>query len=168
MLAGGLLLLMKYLIRQPRLYEPPVDGDEPPGWIKWAIRLTCGGVSFFHGSNDGQKGMGLLMLVLIGFMPSLYALHPNEKSVPPSKVLEAVHAIRDRLPEAEMEKLRADATKKEKPLDFEVLDSKLTGLNSFSELPADDRWVVETIYNQIEQTQDSGPKGLAKTDCCRY
>jgi inorganic phosphate transporter, PiT family len=161
-LAGGLLLLMKYFVRQPRLYEPPVDGDEPPGWIKWAIRLTCGGVSFFHGSNDGQKGMGLLMLVLIGFMPSLYALHPNEKSVPPSKVLDAVHAIRDRLPEPEMEKLRADALKKEKPTDFDILDAKLVGLKSFSELPADDRWVVRQSITRLSKLKMEDPKDPQK------
>ncbi|MCU0711958.1 MAG: inorganic phosphate transporter [Pirellula sp.] len=160
--AGGLLLLMKYLIRQPRLYEPPVDGDVPPGWIKWAIRLTCGGVSFFHGSNDGQKGMGLLMLVLIGFMPSLYALHPNEKSVAPAKVLEAAHAIRDRLPEADMEKLRSDAAKKEKPNDFEVLDAKLIGLSSFSELPADDRWLVRQSITRLSKLKMTDAKDATK------
>jgi PiT family inorganic phosphate transporter len=37
--------------------------------------LTCTGVSFFHGSNDGQKGMGLIMLILIGAAPTAYALN---------------------------------------------------------------------------------------------
>jgi inorganic phosphate transporter, PiT family len=37
--------------------------------------LTCTGVSFFHGSNDGQKGMGLIMLILIGVAPTAYALN---------------------------------------------------------------------------------------------
>ena len=37
--------------------------------------LTCTGVSFFHGSNDGQKGMGLIMLILIGTVPTTYALN---------------------------------------------------------------------------------------------
>jgi len=37
--------------------------------------LTCTGVSFFHGSNDGQKGMGLIMLILIGTVPTAYALN---------------------------------------------------------------------------------------------
>ena len=151
MLAGGLLLFMKHMIREPRLYEPPADGDEPPGWIKWAIRLTCGGVSFFHGSNDGQKGMGLLMLVLIGFMPSLYALHPNEKSVSPAKVLDAAHSIRDRLPIAIMDKLGLEATKREQPNDFEILGEKLTGLKSFSELPSEDRWLVRQAITRLSK-----------------
>jgi phosphate/sulfate permease len=106
--------------------------------------------------------MGLLMLVLIGFMPSLYALHPNEKSVPPSKVLDAVHAIRDRLPEPEMEKLRADALKKEKPTDFDVLDAKLVGLKSFSELPADDRWVVRQSITRLSKLKMEDPKDPQK------
>jgi phosphate/sulfate permease len=151
LLAGGLLLLMKALIREPRLYEPPIDGDVPPGWIKWAIRLTCGGVSFFHGSNDGQKGMGLLMLVLIGFMPSLYALHPNEKNVSPSQVLAAAQAIRDRLPEAEMSKLTARASDRGTLTDFEILDDKLRELDSFSMLPAEDRWVVRQSITRLSK-----------------
>jgi inorganic phosphate transporter, PiT family len=40
-----------------------------------AADLTCTGVSFFHGSNDGQKGMGLIMLILIGTVPTAYALN---------------------------------------------------------------------------------------------
>jgi inorganic phosphate transporter, PiT family len=151
MAAGGLLLLLKFLIREPRLYAPPEDGDTPPGWIKWAIRLTCGGVSFFHGSNDGQKGMGLLMLVLIGFMPTLYALHPNEKEVSPQQVLSAAHSIRDRLSAEELEKHNQTAIKKNKELDFEILDKHLTGLVSFKELHPEDRWSVRQAITHLSK-----------------
>lgn len=51
-------------------------GEEPPPWwIRGLLILTCTGVSFFHGSNDGQKGMGLIMLILIGTVPTTYALN---------------------------------------------------------------------------------------------
>ncbi len=51
-------------------------GDAPPPfWIRALLILTCTGVSFFHGSNDGQKGMGLIMLILIGTVPTAYALN---------------------------------------------------------------------------------------------
>ena len=75
--ASALLLTMKHFIREPKLYDPPGEGDRPPHWIRGVLLATCGGVSFAHGSNDGQKGMGLILLVLIGFLPTYYALDLN-------------------------------------------------------------------------------------------
>jgi len=74
-LAGGLLLLFKLLIRSPALYQEPKSDAPPPMWIRSLLILTCTGVSFAHGSNDGQKGMGLIMLILIGAAPTAYALN---------------------------------------------------------------------------------------------
>ena len=74
-LAAALLLLMKVVIRDKRLYEAPKGAEPPPFWIRSLLVLTCTGVSFFHGSNDGQKGMGLIMLILIGTVPTTYALN---------------------------------------------------------------------------------------------
>ena len=73
--AALLLLLGKFLIRSPKLYEAPKGKEPPPWWIRGLLILTCTGVSFFHGSNDGQKGMGLIMLILIGTVPTAYALN---------------------------------------------------------------------------------------------
>ncbi len=73
--AALLLLLMKLVIRDKRLYEAPQGTEPPPFWIRSLLFLTCSGVSFFHGSNDGQKGMGLIMLILIGTVPTAYALN---------------------------------------------------------------------------------------------
>src|SRR5271170_8005758 len=80
-LAAGLLLLAKVLIRNPALYKAPEGAAPPPWWIRGILILTCTGVSFAHGSNDGQKGMGLIMLILIGTVPTTYALN---KSLPAS------------------------------------------------------------------------------------
>jgi inorganic phosphate transporter, PiT family len=74
-LAGLLFLLSKWLIKYPALYEAPKDASPPPWPIRGLLILTCTGVSFFHGSNDGQKGMGLIMLILIGTVPTAYALN---------------------------------------------------------------------------------------------
>jgi inorganic phosphate transporter, PiT family len=70
-----LLLLLKVLIRRPELYRPPDSVKPPPWWIRIILLLTCTGVSFAHGSNDGQKGMGLIMLILIGIIPAVFALN---------------------------------------------------------------------------------------------
>src|SRR5262245_20296248 len=74
-LAGGLLLLSKAFIRNRRLYEEPRGDEPPPFWIRAILLLTCTGVSFAHGSNDGQKGVGLIMLILIGILPAHYAVN---------------------------------------------------------------------------------------------
>jgi inorganic phosphate transporter, PiT family len=70
-----LLLVMKFLVRAPTLYEEPKSDAPPPWWIRGILILTCTGVSFAHGGNDGQKGMGLIMLILIGAAPTAYALN---------------------------------------------------------------------------------------------
>ncbi|HKN77001.1 MAG TPA: inorganic phosphate transporter [Candidatus Acidoferrum sp.] len=74
-LASGLFLFMKAIIKDKRLYEAPKGAEPPPFWIRSLLVFTCTGVSFFHGSNDGQKGMGLIMLILIGTVPTTYALN---------------------------------------------------------------------------------------------
>jgi PiT family inorganic phosphate transporter len=73
--AAGLLLLMKVVIPNKKLYEAPEGTEPPPFWIRALLMLTCTGVSFAHGSNDGQKGMGLIMLILVGTVPTAYALN---------------------------------------------------------------------------------------------
>jgi PiT family inorganic phosphate transporter len=70
-----LLLAMKALIKNRTLYEAPKSDAPPPWWIRGLLILTCTGVSFAHGGNDGQKGMGLIMLILIGAAPTAYALN---------------------------------------------------------------------------------------------
>jgi PiT family inorganic phosphate transporter len=73
--AALLLVIMKFFIKDPALYESPKGTEPPPFWIRGLLILTCTGVSFGHGSNDGQKGMGLIMLILIGTVPTAYALN---------------------------------------------------------------------------------------------
>lgn len=81
--AGLLLWVMKLFIRNRQLYQAPESNQPPPVWIRGLLILTCTGVSFAHGSNDGQKGMGLIMLILVGTMPIAYALN---RSLPPDQI----------------------------------------------------------------------------------
>jgi inorganic phosphate transporter, PiT family len=73
--AALLFVVCKKLIPNKELYQAPVGNEPPPFWIRCLLVLTCTGVSFFHGSNDGQKGMGLIMLILIGTVPTAYAVN---------------------------------------------------------------------------------------------
>jgi PiT family inorganic phosphate transporter len=87
--AFALLALMKKIVTRKDLYQAPVGNAKPPMWIRVLLFLTCSGVSFFHGSNDGQKGMGLIMLILIGTVPTSYALN---KSLPSNHIAEFTQA----------------------------------------------------------------------------
>ncbi|MGA8730958.1 MAG: inorganic phosphate transporter [Terracidiphilus sp.] len=88
-LAGLLILISKRLVKFPELYEAPKDNQPPPFPIRVLMVLTCTGVSFFHGSNDGQKGMGLIMLILIGTVPTAYALN---HTISPAQVQDFIAA----------------------------------------------------------------------------
>ncbi|MGY2052091.1 inorganic phosphate transporter [Methylobacterium sp. JK268] len=83
MAAAALLLVLKFVVRNPALYAEPKGKEPPPWWIRGLLIATCTGVSFAHGSNDGQKGMGLIMLILIGTVPTAYALN---RSLPDSSL----------------------------------------------------------------------------------
>ncbi|WVN20179.1 inorganic phosphate transporter [Pseudomonas yamanorum] len=73
--AALLLLALRAFVKNRALYEAPQGNTPPPWWIRGMLILTCTGVSFAHGSNDGQKGMGLIMLILVGTLPMAYALN---------------------------------------------------------------------------------------------
>jgi inorganic phosphate transporter, PiT family len=73
--AALLLLAAKLFIRKPALYQSPPNDRPPPLGIRALLVLTCTGVSYAHGSNDGQKGMGLILLILIGILPASYAMN---------------------------------------------------------------------------------------------
>ena len=90
-LSALLLLALKFLVRVPKLYEEPQGKEPPPLWIRALLVATCTGVSFAHGSNDGQKGMGLIMLILIGVVPTAYALN---KAVTPAETAAFVSVAR--------------------------------------------------------------------------
>jgi PiT family inorganic phosphate transporter len=74
-LAALVFLLFKLLAKDARLYQAPKGTAPPPFYIRAMLVLMCGGVSYAHGQNDGQKGMGLIMLILVGTVPTAYALN---------------------------------------------------------------------------------------------
>jgi inorganic phosphate transporter, PiT family len=93
MSAAALLLLAKALIKKPELYRAPEKDKAPPLWIRSILIGTCTGVSYFHGSNDGQKGMGLIMLILVGIVPSSFALKMDADAELLKKMSGASHAL---------------------------------------------------------------------------
>lgn len=75
------------------LFKEPKKNSPPPTWIRGILLLTCTGVSFFHGQNDGQKGVGLIMLVLIGIVPGYFALNANLKTPEITAALKQIETV---------------------------------------------------------------------------
>ncbi len=91
--AAVLLLLAKALIKNPTLYKAPEGEAPPPWWIRALLLFTCTGVSFAHGSNDGQKGMGLIVLILVGILPGFYALKMDTSSASIQQVAASAQSL---------------------------------------------------------------------------
>ncbi len=142
--AAILLLASKRWIRDPQLYVPPPADDSawPPGWIRAILLSTCGGVSLAHGSNDGQKGMGLIMLVLIGLVPATYALNLREAAgartaQSAAKRLKLVLASYH--PSVPPEMLH----------ELDTVIETLDGKTSLREVPLPERWRVRSTIFQL-------------------
>jgi phosphate/sulfate permease len=138
--AAGLLLAMKRIFKNPNLYHPPGEGDQPPGWIRGVLLATCGGVSLAHGSNDGQKGMGLILLVLIGFLPTHYALNLHQAGLASdvTKAAKSIELI-----------LRTDAPEAAAAVapEMDTISKTLAGKSSLRDVPPSERWIVrESIF----------------------
>jgi len=73
-LAILMMFIFKRFIKNESIYKEPIPGKKPPLWIRMLLWTTCGLVSFFHGQNDGQKGVGLVMMILIAIMPGYFSL----------------------------------------------------------------------------------------------
>ncbi len=137
--AAGLLLVMRVFLKNPNLYHPPGEGDNPPSWIRAVLIATCGGVSMAHGSNDGQKGMGLILLALIGFLPAYYAMDLREPNLAVD-VHNAAVALRSKL---EKGGNKNDTISEQ----LSNIEKTLEGKSSLAEVPSDARWQVrQSIY----------------------
>jgi phosphate/sulfate permease len=131
---------MKRVFKNPNLYHPPGEGDEPPHWIRGVLLATCGGVSFAHGSNDGQKGMGLILLVLIGFLPTYYALDVHHADLAVN-MRDAAISISDIMEKEHPDQAAAINA------NLAPVVSMLDGKRSFSEVSPEERWQVrQAIY----------------------
>jgi len=184
--AALLLILARILVKNPELYAEPPKDKAPPLWIRGILMLTCTGVSFAHGSNDGQKGMGLVMLILIGIVPATYALNldteasvlaeiaasarttsasfaPLAKDVPAPGQDEAVEVLSQFLRTGKA----LPATYAALAVKDAAIAAKVTGIKAMSEVPAEARRTLRTdIYLVSESITKLAkqPDGLPAAD----
>lgn len=117
-LAIIMMFIFKRFIKNEIIYKEPIPGKKPPIWIRMLLWLTCGTVSFFHGQNDGQKGVGLIMMILIAILPGYFAV---DKSIN----LQSIHGNMDKI---ELLMKKADTTAlaaKEKKMFADVMQHSL-------------------------------------------
>ncbi|HEX5444616.1 MAG TPA: anion permease [Pirellulales bacterium] len=145
--AALLLLAVKRLIASPKLYEPPADDDAPPGWIRAILIVTCTGVSFAHGSNDGQKGVGMVMLILIGLAPAHYALNLRQDAAQIARTNEASQKLAEFL-ERSPRHGKSDATHAVRAA--EQIERLLARQTSYRSLEAADRWELRTSLLELD------------------
>lgn len=88
--------ILKRLFRVRSLFHIPAGRDRPPRAVRALLIATCGGVSIAHGSNDGQKGVGLILLILIGLLPAQFSLRPGISALQWNSARIAVQQIEDR------------------------------------------------------------------------
>lgn len=145
----SLTIILMFLLRSftkktkygDSLFKEPKKNAPPPTWIRSILILTCTGVSFFHGSNDGQKGVGLVMLVLIGIVPGFFALN---SAISPSSLnssftkIENVLSVMDPAPLAEPDRIRLAETKEM----HARLVNVLGGIGSVTSIPKSERFAV--------------------------
>ena len=143
--AGAWLLYraMRLLFRDRHLYEPP-QGDEPPvWWMRGILILTCAGVSFAHGTNDGQKSIGLIMLTIIGLAPLTFALNQN---LDPGRTPQLVDEFRQA---ARLIGAADGGEKDEGVAAAEDAGRKLEGRTDLGAVPDDQRIVLRTETNRV-------------------
>ena len=144
-----LVIILMYLLRVTTkgkpygddLFKEPKKNAPPPPWIRGTLLLTCTGVSFFHGQNDGQKGVGLIMLILIGIVPGYFALNSDFDA---AKLMDPIHKIEtvinsiDPNPLSEPDKIRLSEAREMN----HRLQGALDSMHSMSTLARKDRFQV--------------------------
>jgi len=133
------MFLFKRIIKNETIYKEPIPGKKPPIWIRMMLWVTCGLVSFFHGQNDGQKGVGLLMMILIAVLPGQFSL---DTSINLQSSSASVSLIENLMTKADTAVLSA----KEKKMHADILnfsndfETKVAGKFSASEIPPVERF----------------------------
>jgi PiT family inorganic phosphate transporter len=175
--AALLFFLFKLVARDPRLYTAPEGPEPPPFYIRLLLIGTCGGVSYFHGSNDGQKGMGLIMLILVGTVPTAYALNHTVSakdmqsfavvSTQLAGALDAYKSSAAAVGDADPELQHFVSTKKFEPAVIPALQQEIVNIrneaNAYGSLGAVPAAMQANVRNQMYLTSEAFKNLTPKT-----
>ncbi len=135
------IYIFKRFVKNEIIYKEPVPGKKPPIWIRMILVVTCTLVSFSHGQNDGQKGIGLVMLILVTLMPFQFSLDP---SINPQKVILLSSEIRAVIDKTDISSI--DAKEKtfydEAVSNLNNIEQKIAGKTTVNDISPQDRFEV--------------------------
>ena len=158
-LAGALFRILQKVIADETLFEPTEAGLTPPWWVRGLLILTCSGVSFAHGSNDGQKSIGLIMLTIIGIMPAAFCLNAD---TPPSTLPALTQAAQQAGP---LIQRYGDDEKSRAVADAERIGKVIGGVKALTEVPETERpGLRDSVYHVIAELKVVADSKAASDD----
>ncbi len=141
-LAGLLFRIIQAVVRDRALFEPTSESRQPPWWVRGLLILTCSGVSFAHGSNDGQKSIGLIMLTIIGIMPATFSLNLSAGDAGRPALIQA---LQDAQPLIQQ---HGDDERDVAVRDAQAVIDRLSPLKSLADLPTNERPALrDAVYH---------------------
>jgi PiT family inorganic phosphate transporter len=139
----GIMFLIRVLTKgrpdSDDLFKEPKKNTPPPPWIRGILLLTCTGVSFFHGQNDGQKGVGLVMLVLIGIVPGFFALDARLNSSDLTAPLQNIRTVIGNVDVAPLSAVDSVKLMNSRRM-TEDLSTKLAAVGNINSIPRTERF----------------------------
>ena len=167
----GMMFLFKRFVPSKAIFKEPHKRKPPPLWIRLLLIVTCTLVSFFHGSNDGQKGVGLIMLILIGIVPTFFALDQTKNPLDLRESLGKVEYVMGRINRNELspndQKLLAEVQAQTADL-----DRIFAGKTTIEDLPQRTRFEIRRdvllLTNRAKKLLASPTVGLSTQDRAIY
>ncbi|GAB2797085.1 PiT family inorganic phosphate transporter [Hymenobacter luteus] len=162
-----LMFLLRRFVRNKAIFKEPHKRKPPPIWIRLVLIATCTLVSYFHGSNDGQKGVGLIMLILIGIVPVHFALNSKLNPLDMRDSLTRVEQVMQKLNPAEL----GEADRKllaEVRTQTATLDQIFAGKTDVKQLPEQARFEIRKaillLYTRAKKLTASEKVPLSSAD----
>ena len=123
------------------LFKEPKKNAPPPTWIRTILILTCTSVSFSHGSNDGQKGVGLVMLILIGIVPAFFALQSSMNPSSLTSPLQRIEHVLNTIDSSPLSATDKDRLAQSKALTNNLMNN-IYGITSVDAIAKDERFLI--------------------------
>jgi phosphate/sulfate permease len=133
-LAMLLMGLLRLVIKKKAIFKEPPAKKAPPNWIRAILILTCTSVSFSHGSNDGQKGVGLIMIILIAVLPVRFALDHTKDPVRLQKSIITMQSTLSLVNPAQLDSIDR-VSMNDIHVSLDTLSKMLVNVKSFDQLP---------------------------------
>jgi PiT family inorganic phosphate transporter len=154
-----LMFILRKTVKNKLIFKEPPAKKAPPFWIRSILILTCTSVSYAHGSNDGQKGVGLIMLILIAFSPVYFSV---DRSKSPEKLLYETRLIEYNLNHIDTNSLQLSDRVSLRAVTANVafMKTTLTGVKSFDELKKNDHFAIRKAIILVSKKTESILKSI--------